>query len=180
MPIQRCQVDSKPGLKWGSEGKCYIYTAGDKDSRDKAREKAIAQGVAIGDIDAEEASIGKIPFLLTELQTDSLTEGKAFDGFIAGDFVDMHNRRILVEDDELEEYAENTRAAIAATETESGEIVGLPIDVFDHDKTDAAGWIVGADLIDGVIRFLPKWTQLGKELIEEGIRRFFSATFNTD
>ncbi|KKN73390.1 hypothetical protein LCGC14_0400930 [marine sediment metagenome] len=119
-------------------------------------------------------------FLVTELETETLTEGKTFDGLVAGDFVDMHGRRILVEEDELEDYVANTQSAIEATESESGEIVGLPIDVYDHDKEDAAGWIVGASLSDGVIRLDPKWTALGKDLIEEGIRRFFSATFNTD
>ena len=119
-------------------------------------------------------------FLVTELQTDTLTEGKTFDGFVAGNFIDMRGRRILVEEDELEDYVANTQAAIEATESESGEIVGLPIDVFDHDKEDAAGWIVGVSLSDGVVRLDPKWTAVGKDLIEEGIRRFFSATFNTD
>lgn len=179
MPVERCQSGGKPGYRWGSEGKCYTYTAGDRASKDRARQKAIAQGVAIGDITAEEATIGRIPFLLTELQTEGLTEGKPFDAFVAGDFVDMHGRRIIVEQDELEEYLENTRAAIEAVRTEDGEVWGLPIDVFDHEKEDAAGWIVGAELEGGVLRFIPKWTEKGIELIERGIRKFFSATFST-
>ncbi len=119
-------------------------------------------------------------FLLAELQEDALTEGQAFDGFVDGDFVDMHGRRIIVEADELEDYVENTAAAIEATRQESGDIWGLPIDTFDHDKQSAAGWIIGVSLSDGIVRFIPRWTKLGKELIEDGIRKFFSATFNTD
>ena len=118
-------------------------------------------------------------FLLTELQAEALTEGKAFDGFVAGDFIDAHGRRILVEESELEDYAANTQAAIDETVTEGGELVGLPIDVIDHEHNDAAGWIIGAELKDGIIRFLPKWTEEGLELIEKGIRRFFSSSFDT-
>lgn len=129
----------------------------------------------IGDIDVTQPT-----FLLTELQTDALTEGKPFDGFAPGDFVDMRGSRILVEEGELEEYTENTLAAIEATRSESGEVVGLPIDIIDHDRQDAAGWIVDAQLEDGIIRFTANWTSRGKELIEEGIRRFFSATFSTE
>jgi len=120
------------------------------------------------------------PLLLTELQSDSLTEGKAFDGFVAGDFVDAHGRRILVEEDELQEYADNTQAAIDETVTEGGELVGLPIDVFDHEHENAAGWIIGAELVGEVIRLLPKWTEEGIDLIEQGLRRFFSSSFDTE
>ena len=131
-------------------------------------------------LNAMEANINRTPLLLTELQSDSLTEGKAFDGFVAGDFIDAHGRRILVEEDELEEYAENTQAAIEETKTESGELVGLPIDVFDHEHENAAGWIIGAELVGEIIRFLPKWTEEGMELIEQGLRRFFSSSFDTE
>ena len=126
MPIQSCRSDGKPGYKWGDRGKCYTYTAGDSAGRKRARAKAIAQGVAIGDVTSETMAN---PFLVTELQAEALTDGKTFDGFVAGDFVDMLGRRILIEDDELAEYATNTQAAIESTKTESGELVGLAIDV---------------------------------------------------
>lgn len=47
MPIKRCRSKGKPGFKWGDEGKCFTYTAGDKTSRDRARKKAEEQGRAI-------------------------------------------------------------------------------------------------------------------------------------
>ncbi len=177
MPLKRCRSDSKPGYKWGDSGKCYTYTAGSEEGRKKAKRKAILQGAAI---ETGDATIDRTPFLLTELQSDSLTEGKAFDGFVAGDFVDMHGRRILVEEDELQEYAANTQAAIDETVTEGGELVGLPIDIFDHEHENAAGWIIGAELVGEVIRLLPKWTEEGIDLIEQGLRRFFSSSFDTD
>lgn len=46
MPIESCSFENKPGFKWGQEGKCYTYTAGDESSMNEARKKANAQGVA--------------------------------------------------------------------------------------------------------------------------------------
>ena len=53
MPIQPCSDGSNPGFKWGDSGKCYIYTPNDDKSRIEARKKALAQGIAIGDIDTK-------------------------------------------------------------------------------------------------------------------------------
>lgn len=53
MPIQSCSSDGKPGFKWGEGGKCYTYTRGSEFSRKEARRKALAQGIAIGDIDIQ-------------------------------------------------------------------------------------------------------------------------------
>lgn len=46
MPIQSCSFENKPGFKWGEQGKCYTYTAGDESSMNEARKKANEQGVA--------------------------------------------------------------------------------------------------------------------------------------
>lgn len=50
MPIQSCSDGGKPGYKWGDGGKCYLYTPGNDQSITSARKKALAQGIAIGDI----------------------------------------------------------------------------------------------------------------------------------
>ena len=114
-------------------------------------------------------------FLFIELQEDSLIDGKPFDGLVAGTFTDMSGRKVEFTDEDLRELAENTERAIEATRSESGVIVGLPIDAKGHEEGDGAGWIVGVSLENGIIRFVPKWTKIGLELIDEGIRRFFSA-----
>lgn len=49
MPVKRCQKDNKPGYKCGDQGTCYTYTPGDKQSRKNAKEKAIAQCIAMGE-----------------------------------------------------------------------------------------------------------------------------------
>jgi hypothetical protein len=50
MPVNECQENSKPGLKWGDSGKCYTYTPNNEGSRKNAKKKALTQGLAIGDI----------------------------------------------------------------------------------------------------------------------------------
>lgn len=115
--------------------------------------------------------------IFVELAT--LTEGKPFDGLTAGEFVDMFLRKVKIKKDALKEIVTNTALAISATAEETtGEIVGLPIDVNGHDKGDAAGWIVGIELEGDVVRISPKWTDIGTDVIERGIRRFFSATID--
>lgn len=52
MPIQTCQSNNKPGYKWGNQGKCYTYTPGDEDGRNRAKRKAYIQGLAIGGSDS--------------------------------------------------------------------------------------------------------------------------------
>jgi soluble P-type ATPase len=47
MPVQNCQLNNKPGFKWGDEGKCYTYTPGNKTSMDNAKKKVMEQAVAI-------------------------------------------------------------------------------------------------------------------------------------
>lgn len=50
MPVNPCSENGKPGFKWGDAGKCYLYTANNESSKKEAKKKAIAQGLAIGDI----------------------------------------------------------------------------------------------------------------------------------
>lgn len=115
----------------------------------------------------------KTNLLFVELM---LADGNPFDGLVAGTFTDMFGREITITPEDLETIAANTARAIETSRTESGELIGLPIDARDHDKGDAAGWIVGATLVNGIIQLVPKWTEIGMELISKGIRRLFSAT----
>jgi len=46
MPVHACQLNKKPGYKWGSSGKCYTYTPGNEASRKAAHAKAEKQGRA--------------------------------------------------------------------------------------------------------------------------------------
>lgn len=62
MPVQPCSVgtgaDRKPGRKWGQAGHCYQCRRDNSEPSgwdcDDAEQKAIAQGIAIGEIDAED------------------------------------------------------------------------------------------------------------------------------
>lgn len=53
MPVNECTSDGLPGVRWGEAGACYTYAPDDEESRKDAVRKALAQGIAIGDIDTE-------------------------------------------------------------------------------------------------------------------------------
>lgn len=44
VPVHRSKDGDGPYYQWGDSGKKYHYTAGDKESREKAKEKAKKQG----------------------------------------------------------------------------------------------------------------------------------------
>ena len=50
MPIKRCELNGEPGFKWGDMGKCYTYDPDSLSEKQKARKKALKQGIAIGEI----------------------------------------------------------------------------------------------------------------------------------
>ena len=49
MPLKKCQTNNEPGWKWGDSGFCYRYTPNSKSSETRARKRALAQALAIGD-----------------------------------------------------------------------------------------------------------------------------------
>jgi hypothetical protein len=104
--------------------------------------------------------------------------GKIFDGVAAGDWIDRLGRKVKIKASELPEIVKNTVAAIESATTETGELVGLPIDEKDHNHLGGAGWIVGAELEGDIIRIKPNWTEVGTKLIKNNIRRFFSASID--
>ena len=118
--------------------------------------------------------------IFIQLADDVLKKGKPFEGLTHGKFVDMDGRRVTIRKKDLETMVANTRELIATTETESGEIVGLPVDAFGHDQGDGAGWVKGVELSEDSdkILFQVEWTEIGYELISKKIRRWFSATLS--
>ncbi len=122
-------------------------------------------------------------FSFTEL-TEPVS-AKFIDGLAANDddpYIAMSGAEVYIKSDELASYIENTQAIIASTKTESGEIVGLPIDLESHNHKGGAGWIVGLELdkTRNVIRFLVNWTEKGFELIKANLARFFSPSVDTE
>lgn len=117
-------------------------------------------------------------FQIVQLSTDE--PAKPFDGMACGNFTDMYGRKTSIKPDELAAYVKNTRALIASTKSESGDVVGLPIDCINHDHGNAAGWITDVELDEGgqKIRFTPRWNETGQWLISSDTQRFFSPTID--
>src|SRR3990170_826583 len=136
-------------------------------------EKADAQ---IAALHARESNMTQ--FLFTELNAAALTAGRAFDALAPSKFTDMRGQPVEISAEDLPAFLANTQRAIVATKSESGEVVGLPIDARNHEKGDAGGWIIGVELAGKILRFIPRWTDIGIELISKGAQRFFSATLD--
>jgi len=47
MPVKQVVVSGKPAYRWGEHGKAYTYTPGNATSRERAKKKAINQGLAV-------------------------------------------------------------------------------------------------------------------------------------
>lgn len=117
MPLNDCQSEGLPGVKWGDAGTCYTYQPGDEAGREAAVAKALAQAVAIGDLPADEAASaapdetrapGDVDLTPTEAIARAARkglrlydEGKAGDGLVEATVRDarrMANRQPLSED----------------------------------------------------------------------------------
>lgn len=104
---------------------------------------------------------------------------KPFDALVAGKFVDMHGNEVTISAKDLQTIVDNTKKNIEMSRTESGEVAGLPIDALNHDKGQAAGWIVDVEFDGSRLRVTPEWTDVGTDLLMRRIMRYFSATVDT-
>jgi hypothetical protein len=121
-------------------------------------------------VDAQQAG-----FCFTELSgTAGMFDGLAASHDVA--FVSMSGEELFIEPADLETYMANGMAVIESTRTQSGELVGLPIDMNGHDHKGGAGWIKGFELdkARNIVKFLVEWTDEGVNLIKGNLRRFFS------
>jgi len=117
MPLNDCQSEGLPGVKWGDAGTCYTYQPGDEAGREAAVAKALAQAVTIGDLPADEAASAapdetRAPDDVDLTPTEAIAraarkglrlydEGKAGDGLVEATVRDarrMANREPLSED----------------------------------------------------------------------------------
>lgn len=172
------------------------YTKGDKEITFEPRDKWQAVKIDYVDMSILDRALRFLGFKSKpdpkphlDLWAFSFTElsdsAKAIDGLAANEdipFISMHGEEVYIKSNELAAYIENTLTVIESTKTESGEIVGLPIDLEGHNHKGGAGWIVGLELDSArkVIRFLVNWTEKGIELIKGNLSRFFSPSVDTE
>lgn len=125
---------------------------------------------------------GKTAFIFVDVELSAGGATKPIDGLSAGVFTSMWGDKVEFKAEELEEYASKTKKVIRSTQTEGGEIVGLPIDMDMHDHRGGAGWIkdVLVDMERKILRFAVEWTEDGADVIRKNIRRFFSPSVDTE
>lgn len=143
----------------------------------KRRLKALARRKGLeGSLPNEWKEKEASQFSFTELDKAGEERQTFIDGMAAGTFETRTGQSVTFGEDELEEYVSNTNEMLESTRTESGALVGLPIDMDAHDHKGGAGWIIGVQLDKArkVIKFLVKWTKEGAAVIENNVRRYFS------
>ena len=166
MPLNDCQSDGLPGVKWGDAGKCYTYQPGDDAGRAAAVAKALAQAVAIGDLPADEAASasatedrapGDVDLTPTEAMAVAARkglrlydEGKGGDGLVQQTVRDarrMANREALSEDKvrRMPAWWARHRNDWTTEDTQPGEetpgyVAALLWGVDDKDGSPGATW----------------------------------------
>lgn len=166
MPLNDCQSDGLPGVKWGEAGKCYTYEPGDEAGREAAVAKALAQAVAIGDLPADEAASAdadevRAPEDVDLTPTEAVAraarkglrlyeDGKAGDGLVQQTVRDarkMANREPLSEDKvrRMPAWWARHRNDWTAADTEPGEespgyVAALLWGVDSKDGSPGATW----------------------------------------
>lgn len=166
---QYCVFKENPDGSPGEKMKCY-------DSKPEAEQYMKALYSATDDEDEMERNGAMFTDLLKELGHLSKIDGLA----AISDVVDMHGRPLTVKASELPVYVKNTRDVLESTRDSRGEIVGLPIDLKNHDHQGGAAWLVGVELdaARSVIQFILNWTDAGIDLVQRNISRYFSPTFD--
>ena len=165
MPLNDCQSDGLPGVKWGEAGACYTYQPGDDAGREAAVAKALAQAVAIGDLPADEAASAApdetrapdVDLTPTEAVARAARkglrlydEGKGGDGLVPATIRDarrMANREPLSEEKvrRMPAWWARHRSDWTAADTEAGEetpgyVASLLWGIDSKDGSPGATW----------------------------------------
>jgi hypothetical protein len=124
----------------------------------------------------------KTAFVFVDMKEFSAAGTKPIDGLSAGKFTSMWGDVVEFKAESLATYAKNTKEVIKSTTTESGEVVGLPIDMDMHDHRGGAGWIkdVIVDAERKILSFMVEWTDEGADVIRRNVRRFFSPSVDLE
>jgi hypothetical protein len=118
----------------------------------------------------------KKDFLFVNLQ--ALMDAKWIDGMAAGAFTDMWGYEFEIKPEDLAEYVLKTRMALQSTRDAAGNVIGFPIDAMNHNRGEAAGWITDVQQLGGVVQIMPRWTELGRQLVASDQMRYFSPTID--
>lgn len=169
MPVKTCTFEGKPGYKWGERGQCYTFDPGDETSKQKARDKAIAQGAAIGFSEDDET------FLLS-CHEILLAEGGGIGSvqvLKVGEYDIPGHGKVNITPSVLRTLKDNFQANVRR--------VKLPFN-YEHGRSKAhgskaAGWFSAIDLRndDSELWVNAEWTPNGEKEILEKEYRYTSA-----
>lgn len=178
MPVGACELNGKPGYKWGGSGHCYTYTEGDESSKSNAKSKAEKQGAAAhangyGMTKATDEYIGEaVKFELKEITSISEDQQRIF-GWAsvivtaAGEVVEDSQGHVIDEVELEDAVYEFVRCGGMAGVMHSYMYAGSIIEsmVFTKEKCTALGiadgvvptaWWIGIEIYDAEIWKLVK------------------------
>lgn len=177
-PVKTAQDVKDAASSWGRyKGK---HSREDFIKRLKARAKSIGASDSLPNTADWSDQGAPVEYMRFNVDLGQLVNGKQFDAMASGSFIDMRGRPVVITPANLQAYVENTNRVIESTKTESGEVVGLPIDMNLHDHKGGAGWITGASLDSdrNIVMFSVKWTDQGAQAIRDGLVRYFSPSLD--
>lgn len=94
-----------------------------------------------------------------------------------GDFTDSRYGDFSITPDEVDQWAQNL--SLLPGGKALIDLDHLSDKPSPHRRTEAAGWITGIELADGIPKASVEWTPVGESAIREGRYRFFSPSFGT-
>ena len=175
MPIKSCQLNGKPGYKYGDSGKCYTYSPGDEGSKARARSKAEKQAAAIR---SQGYGMNEEPMRFgywVDLNAVSLDDsGDAATSWIMavpmGTYQHPTYGEINFTPNKVQNMAHNIQNKIREQQ--------LDVD-YDHKAQDgrAAGWITGASALDDGLYVQVEWTNAAKNAIANKEYKYFSPEY---
>lgn len=134
MPLNRCELDGKPGWKWGDSGRCYVYTAGNESSEMDARKKAMAQAAAMGEFPGTgQRSAGQVQVETRTSQVADVNFAERIVEVIAVPYEQPSQTPVMYRGELWEEVFE--RGAFDGIESREGRVAANR----DHDRSRTVG-----------------------------------------
>lgn len=107
----RCEVGGKAGWKWGDAGHCYTYADGDAAAEKAAKKKAVAQGIAMGDIKVEARNMKTYDLVAAALR-GVLTTEQAASAILAGRTTEVAEDLALRDGESVDDLLRVVRNAV--------------------------------------------------------------------
>ena len=109
------------------------------------------------------------PAIVTPTNSEQTPYFPEIEAIRTGDFVDMNGNPVTIDIALLDTLVENFDNNTAGQD--------IPIDI-DHERAEAAGWLVGVRRLNNSLFVAPNWNDYGLDLVRSKRYRYVSCTIN--